>query len=158
MFLSDTNLGFLFGEEWCILGVVCSLRFNVREDPGVSTAIDFTDDEVTLGATTSLRFSITIELFVCTLLVNVGVAKLPLIFVSLKIDKNIIRANIKDLNKQINEVDTLTYIVSAGGGINIGVILLLPSEVLVSICLLIGPLTGVVAVLATGGMLGADDI
>lgn len=65
----------------------------------MSTAIDFTDDEVTLGATTSLRFSITIELFVCTLLVNVGVAKLPLIFVSLKIDKNFVRANIKGLNK-----------------------------------------------------------
>lgn len=40
---------------------------------------------------------------------------------------------------------------------NIGVILLLPSEVLVSICLLMGPLTGVTAVvLAGGGTLGVD--
>lgn len=36
-----------------------------------------------------------------------------------------------------------SYIVSGGGGMNIGVILLLPSEVLVSICLFIGPLIGV---------------
>lgn len=82
------NLGFLLGEEWCILGVVCSLRFNVRETVGMSIAfVDFTDDEVTLGATTSLRFSITIKLLVCTLLVNVDVPKLLLIFVSLKIDR-----------------------------------------------------------------------
>lgn len=47
--------------------------------------VDFTD-EVTLGATTSLRFSITIELFVCTVLVNVGV---PVILVSLEININI---------------------------------------------------------------------
>lgn len=93
MFLSDTNLGFLLGEEWCIFGIVCSLRFNVSEDPGVSATIGFTD-EVTLGATTSLRFSITIELLVCTLLVNVGVPKLPLIFVSLKINKNVTKVNI----------------------------------------------------------------
>lgn len=79
------NLGFLLGEEWCIFGVVCSLRFNVRETVGMSIAfVDFTDDVVTLGATTSLRFSITIKLLVCTLLVNVGVLKLVLIFVSLK--------------------------------------------------------------------------
>lgn len=61
----------------------------------MSAATDFTDDEVTLGATTSLRFSITIELFVCTLLVNVGVPKLPLIFVSLKIDKNVTRFKLR---------------------------------------------------------------
>ena len=37
-----------------------------------------------------------------------------------------------------------TYIVSScGAGMNIGVIRLLPSEVFVSICLLIGALTGV---------------
>lgn len=40
----------------------------------------------------------------------------------------------------------MIYIVSGGGGINIGVILRLPSEVLVSICLLIGALTGTVGV------------
>lgn len=40
---------------------------------------------------------------------------------------------------------------------NIGVILLLPSEVLVSICLLMGALTGVtVVVLVGGGTLGVD--
>jgi len=53
----------------------------------------------------------------------------------------------------------LTYAVSAGGGINMGVILLLPSEVLVSICLLIGPLTGVAVVvvaLVVGGILGTE--
>jgi uncharacterized membrane protein len=65
-------------------------------------------------------------------------------------DINFVRLNVKF------KIDKFaTYVVSAGGGINIGVILLLPSEVLVSICLLIGPLTGVVAVLVTGGTLGA---
>lgn len=39
---------------------------------------------------------------------------------------------------------------SDGGGINIGVIRLLPSDVLVSICLLIGPLAGVVGVVGGG--------
>lgn len=39
---------------------------------------------------------------------------------------------------------------SEGGGINIGVIRLLPSDVLVSICLLIGPLAGVVVVVVGG--------
>lgn len=53
----------------------------------------------------------------------------------------------------------MTYVESAGGGMNIGVILLLPSDVLVSICLLIGALTGVdVAVLVGGGTIGADNI
>lgn len=49
---------------------------------------------------------------------------------------------------------------SAGGGINIGVILLLPSDVLVSICLLIGPLTGVavVVVLVIGGTFGTEGV
>lgn len=56
-----------------------------------------------------------------------------------------------------SEMKVLTYDVSAGGGMNIGVILLLPSEVLVSICLLIGPLTGVTTVVfAGGGTLGVD--
>lgn len=59
----------------------------MRQDPGVSTVAGFADDGVTFGATTSFRFSITIELFVCTVLVKVGVLKLLPIVVSLKIDE-----------------------------------------------------------------------
>lgn len=64
---------------------------------------------------------------------------------------------ILDMRKVEDRDRESTYVVSAGGGMNIGVILRLPSEVLVSICLLIGPLTGVVVVmLVGGGTLGVD--
>lgn len=39
-----------------------------------------------------------------------------------------------------------------------GVILLLPSDVLVSICLLMGPLTGVVVLAVGGGTLGTAGV